>query len=348
MQNLELILLDKNHGEPFYQQIAKSLLFNIKSGNFKIDTKLPAINKLSEFLDVSRDTVEKAYNYLKVSRAISSVKGKGFYVVHNEHHNKVKILFLIGELNPYKTKTYNAFVDSLGCNSDVDLVIYNGDVDLFYETLKKHHLNYDYFVIMPYFKLDKNTYNEITQKAIKSISLIEEERLIFMENTTEPLSNQITTIYKDFENEVYNALKLGVDKICNYKKIVVVHPVFSLLPKSNKIIYGIRKFCSEYDIEFSVIKNIDKDISIKKRELFIIIEEADLVNFIKQTRDSKYVLGKDIGVISYHDTPLKNLFGISVLSTDYNAIGKIAAKIVLNKSQKKVNIPIEFIDRKSA
>ena len=50
-----------------------------------------------------------------------------------------------------------------------------------------------------------------------------------------------------------------------------------------------------------------------------------------KTRDKEYELGKDVGVISYNDTALKQLFGISVVSTDFNIMGETAAKMILNK-----------------
>jgi DNA-binding LacI/PurR family transcriptional regulator len=86
---------------------------------------------------------------------------------------------------------------------------------------------------------------------------------------------------------------------------------------------------------------------IKKGDLFITIEESDLVNLVKQIRDDEFVLGKEIGVISYNDTPLKELLGITVISTDFKVMGETAAKMILNGDKGKVKVPFNFIDRNS-
>ena len=36
---------------------------------------------------------------------------------------------------------------------------------------------------------------------------------------------------------------------------------------------------------------------LKRGDLFIVIEETDLVSLVKQVREDEYKLGKDIGII---------------------------------------------------
>ena len=86
---------------------------------------------------------------------------------------------------------------------------------------------------------------------------------------------------------------------------------------------------------------------LKKGDLFITIVEDDLVNLINQIRDNEFVIGTDIGVLSYNDTPLKELLGISVVSTDFNTMGKTAAQMILNNEKGNIKNPFKFIDRAS-
>jgi DNA-binding LacI/PurR family transcriptional regulator len=58
-------------------------------------------------------------------------------------------------------------------------------------------------------------------------------------------------------------------------------------------------------------------------------------------------LGKDIGVISYNDTPLKDLLGITVISTDFQVMGETAAYMILKKKRETVKNVFRFIDRGS-
>ena len=51
--------------------------------------------------------------------------------------------------------------------------------------------------------------------------------------------------------------------------------------------------------------------------------------------------------IILNDTPLKELLGITVVSTDFKYMGSKMAEIILGKKQKSVKVPFRFIDRKS-
>ena len=48
------------------------------------------------------------------------------------------------------------------------------------------------------------------------------------------------------------------------------------------------------------------------------------MNLIKISHEKKLKLGKDIGIISYNDTPLNKVLagGIAVISTDFNKMGE--------------------------
>ena len=52
-------------------------------------------------------------------------------------------------------------------------------------------------------------------------------------------------------------------------------------------------------------------------------------------------------LVLYNDTPLKELLGITVISTDFKVMGETAANMILNKQKGKVKMPFNFIDRDS-
>jgi len=88
-------------------------------------------------------------------------------------------------------------------------------------------------------------------------------------------------------------------------------------------------------------------MELRPRDAYIIIEEMDLVSLVKQIRDRNLVLGKDIGIISYNDTPLKDLLGITVISTDFHVMGETAAYMILKKKREVVKNVFSFINRNS-
>jgi DNA-binding transcriptional regulator YhcF (GntR family) len=344
---MKFLNINEDSRIPKYQQIVDSIINNISLGNLKMDQKIPSINMFSEEFYLSRDTVEKAYSILKERNVITSIRGKGYYISRTKLISKVNILFLINKLSSYKLKTYNYFIDAIGANSHTDLNIYHCDESLFLNLLDKNKSAYDYFIIMPHFKTDDLKHVSFTENVIKAIKKIPRDKLILLDNIKEEIDGNLIAIYQDFENDIYNALNEGASKIKKYKKIMLIYPDKAVYPYPRRILHGFRKFCIEHKLDFEVLDKIYDDMILKNGDLFITIEEADLVNLVKQVREDEYKLGSDIGIISYNDTPLKELLGITVISTDFKVMGETAANMILNKQKGKVKMPFNFIDRDS-
>jgi len=80
-----------------------------------------------------------------------------------------------------------------------------------------------------------------------------------------------------------------------------------------------------------------------------VIEETDLVTLIKSCQTKGLKIGKDVGIISYNETPLKEILldGITVISTDHHKMGETAAKLILENRKEKIKNPFVLIQRKS-
>jgi DNA-binding LacI/PurR family transcriptional regulator len=200
---------------------------------------------------------------------------------------------------------------------------------------------------MPHFKTEDLKHVSYTNEVIKAIKKIPQKKLVIMDNIKFEMEEKIVEIYQDFENDIYNALKEGLLKINNYEKLILIYPDEAVYPYPRRILHGFRKFCLEFEINFEILNEVYDDMILKKGDLFITIEESDLVNLVKQIRDSKLKLGKNIGIISYNDTPLKELLGITVISTDFKVMGETASKMIMNNEKGTFKVPFNFIDRKS-
>jgi DNA-binding transcriptional regulator YhcF (GntR family) len=344
---IKFIEIDENSRVPKYQQIVDAIINNISLGNFKIDHKIPSINSLSENLYLSRDTVEKAYSILKDQNIITSIRGKGYYISRTKLIKKLNILFLINKLSWYKMEIYHSFLKSIGPNAHVDLHIYHCDESLFLNLLSKHKKAYNYFVIMPHFKTEDLQHTSTTVAVSQAINKIPKDKLVILDNKKIPIEDNVITVYEDYEKDIYNALKNGIEKISKYKKIFLIYPKKTIYPYPKRIKHGFMKFCVEHDLDFDIIDQVYNDMVLLKGDLFIIIEEDDLVNLVEQIREKEFILGNDIGVISYNDTPLKALLGITVISTDFKIMGETTSRMILNNEKGKYKVPFSFIDRKS-
>ena len=98
-----------------------------------------------------------------------------------------------------------------------------------------------------------------------------------------------------------------------------------------------------------VLEEVNETTDINAKEAYIVIEESDLCNIIKKTRDKNLQIGQEVGIISYNDSPLKEILldGITVVSTDHNKMGETAARLILDNSREKIKNPFVLIRRRS-
>jgi DNA-binding LacI/PurR family transcriptional regulator len=60
-------------------------------------------------------------------------------------------------------------------------------------------------------------------------------------------------------------------------------------------------------------------------------------------------IGKDFGIISYNETPLKKVVenGITTISTNFEAMGKILAQMTFNNKKNQIENKSDLIIRSS-
>ncbi len=342
------IRIDSESRIPKYRQIANSIIEDIEHGVLTVGQRVPSINEISEEYYISRDTVEKAYNFLKEKQIIVSAKGKGFFVARNLLPSTINVLFLLNKLSSYKLQIYNSFVNSLGQNAKVDLNIYHCDPTIFLNTLEENIGRYDYYVVMPHFKDEHQVHKSMDADIVQALRKIPEDKLLILDNGIPELKRDVASVYQDFKQDIYDALSEGQEILKRYEKLILVYPRKTVYPYPLEILQGFQKFCGDLDFDFEVLDEVYPDMDLRTNDAYIIIEENDLVSLVKQTRDKGFVLGKDIGIISYNDTPLKDLLGITVISTDFQVMGETAAYMILKKKKELVKNVFRFINRNSA
>ncbi len=332
--------IDTNKKTPKYIQIVEAITNAIKQGKFKKGDLVFSINELSDEYILSRDTVQKAYSLLRQKGVITAVKGKGFYINRTDINIPFRILLLFNKISNYKKQIYNAFVNTMGDKAVVDLKIHHFSTQLLEGLITESMNEYDYYVLMPHFSEDADEIYTIIKK-------IPADQLIILDKDLPHTYSKYAGVYQDFKNDIYNALENGLDLIRKYNKLILVFP--KIIPYPKEITTGFRCFCNSHNLAYSIITEIEEETVINKKEAYIVIEEADLVTLIKSCQTKKLTIGKDIGIISYNDTLLKEILldGITVISTDHQLMGETAAHLILENRKEKIKNPFTFIRRKS-
>ena len=332
--------IQENSHVPKYQQLINNIIADIQEGILKYGDKLPSINESSEDLYLSRDTVERAYKKLRDLGVIVPVRGKGYYITSVESLEKLKILLVFNKLSNYKKIVYQSFLETLGDKATVHLHIHHYNTKIFNDILSENFGKYHFYVIIPHF-------TDYSQETCDLINKVPKERLVLLDKNLEEIHGDYISVYQDFQNDIYEALNQGIDLLKKYKKLIFILPEEAGKKRLN-IQSGFKKFCGANKFDHDIIENEDFT-DVRKGEVYISMEESVLVSTIKFARAGKLKIGKDIGVLSFNDTPLKEVLenGISVISTNFFRMGSLAAELILEKRRLKVRNEFSFIRRNS-
>lgn len=319
-------------------QIVNAIIADIDTGTLPIGARLPSINKFSQENKVGRDTIEKAYRALKRRGYISSFRGRGYFVL-GKHDKKLKVLLIFNKLSSFKKIVYDVLVEDLGSKATVDLQIHHYDPHHLREILEANLGKYHYYVIMPHFFS-----NADVAEWTRIIKMVPSHELILLDKNLPQLSFPHRAVYQDFRSDVYQVLKSSTGLTGKYDSITLVFPEDIHHPK--EIIEGIKTFCKEQGMKFYIMGHVGNGL-LRKHSIYIVTEEDDLGRLIKNVRQSKFELGKDVGIISFNETVFKELLDITVITTDFTEMGHAAARLILNKECVQYKNPFYMINRGS-
>jgi hypothetical protein len=114
------------------------------------------------------------------------------------------------------------------------------------------------------------------------------------------------------------------------------------------LINGCSKFCESISMNFQVLDGLDEE-EIRLGEIYFTLADIDLAKAIHYADNKGFTVGKDIGLIGYNDSCFKELLvgGVSVISSQPNQMGKMAAEIIRENTKQNVELALQFIPRNS-
>ncbi|MBW4889012.1 substrate-binding domain-containing protein [Mucilaginibacter sp. HMF5004] len=326
----DYINVDGFSSTPKYLQLANSIQEAVYAGKIHKDRILPSLHELTYHLEISKDTADRGYKYLRKLGILSSIPGKGHYITATDVVRPYKIFLLINQLSTNKKLFYDTFTQALGENVTIDFYVYNNDFGLFKELLTTRRDGYTHYVILPHF-------TEGGEAANRLINTIPKDKLILIDKNIKGVESGYGGVFENFRKDIYNALELALPKLSKYDTIKLVYGQGSYFPA--EIADGFHLFCQQYAFERSIIKSTNNE-EITKGQVFICLEENDLIRLIERVSKLNLKVGKDVGIISYNETPLKKyiLDGITTISTDFEQMGQKAAEMILGDNMSHIEL----------
>lgn len=329
-----IITIADKSGIPKYKQIVNSIVDAIRVGTLRKGDQLPSINSIKTGHSLSRDTVLNAYNELKTRGIIQSVVGKGYYVTSEDIEVNQKIFLLFDELNSFKEDLYNSFLSGMGEHVQVDIFFHHFNLDVFEKLINDNAGDYSYYVIMPAnLKGTENVIDRLPNDKVYILDQMHKELIKY------------PSVHQNFKKDIYEGLQSALNRIKTYDKAVLI---FNEDRQPNGFLDGFNLFCSHYKIKNEIIPNLNNR-KIVKGELYIVFDDKNLIRIIKWLKEEHLSLAKDIGIISYNDTLLKEFVegGITTISTNFNLMGERLAQMILNNEFMQVENESSLILRES-
>lgn len=330
MSNFQ-INIDESAGQTKLQQLVHSITEAISNGLLKVGDLLPSVNQLSSESGFSRDTVFKAYSILKKRNIIESAPQKGYYV----SSESFRVFMLLDDFSAFKEQLYNAFRQNLPETYSVDLWFHHYNPEVFQQLIQNSLGRYSLYVVM-----------NIDNKGIEPIlNKIDANKLLILDMGNP--GNNLNFLLQDFNDAIVNCLTKGLQAIKKYDEFILIYSE-KKTPHPVETVSAFRKFCKTNKIKHRISDKFDEK-QLKSGQLYMVIKDIELVEIIKAGLKKGFQLGKDFGVISYNDTPMKEIVegGVTVISTDFRKMGELAAQFVKNKQKLQEILPTSLILRQS-
>lgn len=315
--------VDNNSNVLKFQQLVDAIVDSISRKELQSGDMLPSVNQIMKECQLSRDTVFKAYAELKKRGVVESVPNRGYFVTKNI----TKVFLFLDTFKAYKEVLYGSFLKKLPKNISVDLHFHHYNIGVFEKIVNESLGKYSAYIIM----------NFDHPKVAKIIDKIPIEQLLIIDWNIHSRP-QMSAVYQNFGDSVYACLKQNIARISAYNEFTYYYPEFTYHPKESIDIFN--RFCEDFKITHSVIYEQEKFV-VKKGGLYLLVSDRTLADFLDQCAEKGFEPGREAGVISYNETPMKKYVknGITVISTDFELMGQKAAEFIIRGEPLHFEVP---------
>lgn len=321
-----------------YLQVVDHIHAMIENNDLHIGDRIPSLNQLQRKFEMSKETVLKGINHLVEQGIIEAIYRKGYYVNKKDVQHSYRILLLLDKMNTMREQVYQSILTETKEKAEVDVFFHHHNYKVFSNIIKENLSTYTHFVVATFLK----------ENPEEVLNLIPENKRIIIDFNQQGLEGNYSVIYQDFEHDIYNSLVTLQEQIKKYKKLILIAHAEAV--HAEQVVRGFERYCQEQDIPYAIQAEVDEK-AFQKHNAYITFSryDTDEVTLIKLAKKQDYKLGTDIGLISYNDTAVKEILegGITVISTDFEQMGKSVAEIILSKTIQQARNPTQVIVRNS-
>jgi DNA-binding transcriptional regulator YhcF (GntR family) len=318
-----------------HEQLVRGIINAIDEKLLSVGDALPSVNAMNKELGFAKETIVKAYTELKNRGIIESRNRLGYFVVNEDTAQTLKVALMMYGYDTFQELFYKNFRNGLGDKVHLDVFFHHGNISVFETMLDMVRGKYGMYVISPI----------PHPKSAALLQPIPFHKFIMFDRY-EPLEGDFNYVTQEFEKSTYAALAALADTIRRFNEILFFYPPNSLIPI--EILKSFKKFLQDFHIKGGVRAEYIPG-SIQKGKVYFTLDNTELYRMIKDAKAQKLILGKDVGLLSHNDEPVKELIGdgITTFSTDFGLMGKKVAAFVLSREKIQETLPTILIQRNS-
>lgn len=321
---------------PKYRQIINSIERSLRNGELKRGDRIPSLNELCKEHGLSQDTVILAYNELKKRGIVTSTVGKGYYILDDRLDTVHRVFLLFDKLTAYKEILYSSFKDALKGKGAEQIFFHHNNPQIFSTLIENSAGQFTDYIIMPI----------ANEEALTALKMLEPDRIYILDQGRSRFGNQYPGVYQNFGKDIHDVFADNIDLVNKYERAVIV--VREQRGHYGEIVAGLRRFCVGHSIQMTVESSMDSVLP-ERGSVYIVVDDRDLVTIVKKAAACGMKPGSDIGLISYNESPLKEVIGngIATISTDFDLMGKSIARMVITGKRRHIDNPFTLIRRAS-
>lgn len=318
-----------------HEQLVQGIINAIDEKIIAQGDPLPSINTLIHEIGFARETVMKAYREL-ISRGIVEAKNRmGYFVANINTNQQLKVALLMYAIDTFQDQFYQSFRNELGPDIHLDVFFHHGNIEVFETMISLIKGKYGMYAIAPI----------PHPKTSQLLAAIPKNKFVMFDRL-EKLDGEFNYVVQEFEKSSYAVFVQLLDAIKQFDEMIFFHMPGSLVPI--EIVKSYLRFIKDYKINGKVLAAFMPG-SVEKGKVYYTNDSSDLYRIIKDCRMKNLVPGKDVGILSHNDEPVKEIIfdGITTYSTDFTLMGKRAARFIIDRKPIQEIIPTALIRRKS-
>ncbi len=318
-----------------HEQLVQGIMNAIDEKIVVQNDSLPSVNVLIHEIGFARETIVKAYRELAGRGIVESKNRLGYYVANTNTGQRLRVALLMYAIDTFQEQFYKSFRKELGEGIHVDVFFHHGNMEVFETILSLVKGKYGMYAIAP-----------IPHPKSKELLSGFPPGKFVMFDRYEPMEKESNYVVQEFEQSSYSAFVELLPAIRHFDEMIFIYQPNSLVPV--EIFQSFNRFLKEHQVNGRTIPEYISG-TLEPGKVYYTNDNTELFNLIKDSRQKALVLGRDVGILSHNDEPVKEILaeGITTFSTDFAEMGKRVAQFVVNQEPVHLVVPTTLHRRKS-